>query len=440
MYYQLGQCCGLCTGKIDKEEYKILIDCAADILQGNTAKATRALNEQMLEFAENERFEAAAKCRDTIFALENLHQKQNVVASPESEMDIFGLWSDEFGSCISCMYVRNGTVIDKVDHTFGPDTEIDGNALSAFLVEHYKKRDHIPREIIVSFDVYDQDRATLEEYFSSIAAHKIIIRRPERGNTRQLCDTVVKNARQSANDARVQAQKDEQVLVSLATLLRLEGLPERIEAYDISNIGSDNITAGMIVFANGKPSRSDYRSFNIKSINAPDDYASMREAISRRIEHLLSDTKGSFSEYPDLMLIDGGKGHVSVVKDVLREYQIDIPVFGMVKDDYHKTRALCNEDSEINIAKDRSIFSFIYRIQEEVHRFTVGRTTNAKRSTLKHSSLENISGIGPAKAKKLLQHFGTLTAIKQADISALAEAPGISAKDAEQIYKYFRKQ
>ena len=238
----------------------------------------------------------------------------------------------------------------------------------------------------------------------------------------------------------MQAQKDEQVLVSLATLLRLEGLPERIEAYDISNIGSDNITAGMIVFANGKPSRSDYRSFNIKSINAPDDYASMREAISRRIEHLLSDTKGSFSEYPDLMLIDGGKGHVSVVKDVLREYQIDIPVFGMVKDDYHKTRALCNEDSEINIAKDRSIFSFIYRIQEEVHRFTVGRTTNAKRSTLKHSSLENISGIGPAKAKKLLQHFGTLAAIKQADISALADAPGISAKDAEQIYKYFRKQ
>ena len=146
LYYQLGQCCGLCTGKIDKEEYKALIDCAADILQGNTSKATRSLNEQMLEFAENERFEAAAKCRDTIFALENLHQKQNVVASPDSEMDIFGLWNDEFGSCISCMYVRNGTVIDKVDHTFGPDTEIDTGALSAFLVEHYKHRDRREQE------------------------------------------------------------------------------------------------------------------------------------------------------------------------------------------------------------------------------------------------------------------------------------------------------
>lgn len=440
LYYQLGQCCGLCTGKVDKKEYKALIDCAADILQGNTSKATRSLNEQMLEFAENERFEAAAKCRDTIFALENLHQKQNVVASPDSEMDIFGLWNDEFGSCISCMYVRNGTVIDKVDHTFGPDTEIDTGALSAFLVEHYKHRDHIPREIIVSFEMDEQDKHTLEEYFSDLASRKIIIRRPERGNTRQLCDTVVKNAHQTAQDAHIQAQKDEQVLVSLANLLQLENLPERIEAYDISNIGSDNITAGMIVFAGGKPRRSDYRSFNIKSVSSPDDYASMREAISRRIEHLLSDTKGSFSEFPDLMLIDGGRGHVSVVKEVLCKYQIDIPVFGMVKDDYHKTRALCNENSEINIAKDRSIFSFIYRIQEEVHRFTVGKTTTAKRSTLKRSSLENIDGIGPSKAKKLLQHFGTLSAIKQADIAALTNVSGISSKDADAIYKYFRKQ
>lgn len=440
LYYQLGQCCGVCTGKVDLQEYRALIDCAADILQGNTSKATRTLNAQMLEFAENERFEAAAKCRDTIVALENLHQKQNVVASPESDMDVFGFYSDEFGACISCMYVRNGTVVDKVDHTFGADTETDINALSAFLVEHYKERGYIPREIIVSFDFEEQDKATLEEYFSTLAAHKIIIRRPERGNTRQLCDTVVKNARQALEDARTQAKKDEQVLLNLADLLRLESVPERIEAYDISNIGADNITAGMVVYVNGKPCRSDYRSFNIKTVKDTDDYASMREAISRRIEHLLKDSKGSFAQYPDLMLIDGGKGHVSVVKEVLDNYLVDIPVFGMVKDDYHKTRALCNESGEINIAKDRSIFSLIYRIQEEVHRFTVSKTTGAKRSTLKHSSLEKINGIGPSKAKKLLLHFGTLTAIKQATVEELCKAPSIGTKDAEEIYKYFKKQ
>lgn len=438
LYYQIGQCCGLCTGKVDKQEYADLIDCAAEILQGNTSKATRALNEKMMEFADAERFEAAAKCRDTILALENLHQKQNVVASPGTEMDIFGLWKDEFGACISCIYVRNGTVIDKIDHTFASYAEIDDNSLSAFLVEHYKRRDYIPREIIISFDMDEQDKCTLEEYFSSLANRKVTVRRPERGNTRQLCDTAVKNARQIAQEAHIQAQKDDQVLVSLTALLGLESIPERIEAYDISNIGADNITAGMIVFSNGRPCKSDYRIFNIKTVEGIDDYASMREAISRRISHLLSDKKGSFSEYPDLMLIDGGKGHVSVVKEVLDQYGVDIPVFGMVKDDYHKTRALCDGMNEINIAKDRAIFSLIYRIQEEVHRFTVGKTTKAKSSTLRRSSLESISGIGAAKAKKLLLHFGTLTAIKRAQVDELMKVSGIGAKDAEEIYKYFR--
>ena len=219
--------------------------------------------------------------------------------------------------------------------------------------------------------------------------------------------------------------------------MKLESVPQRIEAYDISNIGAENVTAGMVVYVNGKQCRQDYRVFNIKTVDGTDDYGSMREAITRRIKHLISDTSGAFAEYPDLLLIDGGKGHVGVVKDVLSEFDIDIPVFGMVKDEYHKTRSLCTESEEINISKDRAIFTLIYKIQEEVHRFTVSKTMGAKRTTYKKSSLEKIRGIGPAKAKVLLSSFGTLSALKEADEEQIANVVGISSTDAKNIYQYF---
>ena len=440
IYYQMGQCCGVCTGNVSAKEYKNLIACAADILKGNTSAAISSLSEQMMTFAEEEKFESAAKCRDTINALKSLHQKQNVVASPNTEMDIFGLWRDDYGACISCMYVREGAVIDKNDYVFNLDTEVDNNSLSAFLVEHYNRKEYIPREIIVSFMLDDEDKEALEGYFYQIAGRKTVVRHPERGNTKQLCDTVVKNAQQKVYDSRIEAQKDESVLVELASLLRLESVPERIEAYDISNIGTENITAGMVVYVNGKPSKADYRVFNIKTVSGTDDYASMQEALRRRILRMKNDSSGAFASIPDLLLIDGGKTHVSAVLEVLRSEGVELPVFGMVKDEYHKTRALCTDTQEINIAKNRAIFTLIYKIQEEVHRFTVGKTTNAKRSTLKHSSLEKIEGIGPAKAKKLLNFFGTLSNIKNAEITDLQKAPGISLADAQRIFLYFNKQ
>lgn len=437
LYYQMGQCCGVCTGKISCDEYGALIRCATDILRGNTSEAVKSLTSQMLEFAENEQFEAAAKCRDTIEALERLHQKQHVVSSPEKEMDVFGLWQDNYYACISCIYVRNGVVSDKADYTFGADTEVDESALCAFLVEHYDMRDTVPREIIISFKLEADDKNMLEAYFENKVGKKITVRQPERGDTKKLCDTVVANAEQKALQSKREAQHDENVLTELAHLLELESIPERIEAYDISNIGSENIKAGMVVYKNGRPCKQDYRIFNIGSVVGTDDYGSMREALTRRIKHLLSDKSGSYAEYPDLILIDGGKAHVSVVRDVLKQNNVDLPVFGMVKDDYHKTRALCTDTSEINIAKNRAIFTLIYKIQDEVHRFTVGKTVNAKRSTLKHSSLENIHGIGPAKAKKLLQYFGTLSALKEANEEDISKVSGVTQTDAHSIYLYF---
>jgi excinuclease ABC subunit C len=416
-----------------------LLQCAADILKGNISSATRIISDKMLDFAQNEQFEAAARCRDTIKALERLNQKQSVVASPDINADVFALYSDEFISCVSVMYIREGLVNDKSDFLFNTDAITDTESLSSFLADHYIHRDYIPKSILVSFDLEEDDIATLEEFLSVQSGHRVYIKRPERGANKDLTSVVYKNAEEKARQAKLESQKDEEVLIRLAQLLMLETLPERIEAYDISNIGTENITAGMVVYDNAKPCKSDYRLFKIRSLNnTTDDYASMQEAIRRRMRHLKDDSAGSFSKIPDLMLIDGGKGHISAVKQVLHEENIDIPVFGMVKDDFHKTRALCTDTEEINIARERSVFMLIYKIQEEVHRFTVGKVMSAKRSTLKHSSLEKIDGIGPNKAKILLSAFKSLSAIKNATEAEISAVKGISKADAQRVWEYFQ--
>ena len=441
IYYQMGQCCGLCTGKLSREDYLSLINCAANILKGNISSSVAMLEEKMMSFAENENFEAAAKCRDTIKSLKSLNEKQSVVASPDVSADIFGFYSDDVASCMSVMYIRDGLVSDKADFVFNNEAITDDEALSAFLIEHYIDKEYIPKNIILSFDLGEDDIADIEAFLYEKVNRKIIVKKAERGNFKDLANVVKDNASEKIRQLKLQSQKDEGVLISLAQLLMLESVPERIEAYDISNLGSENITAGMVVYKNGHPSKNDYRLFNIKGvIGAPDDYASMQEAIRRRIKHLKEDVGSSFAEYPDLMLIDGGKGHISAVKEVLAEESVDIPVFGMVKDDFHKTRALCTDHEEINIAREQDIFMLIYRIQEEVHRFTVDKVMKSKRSSLTHSSLEKINGIGPAKAKKLLQTLGSLAAVKKATEEELLAVKGISQADASKIYQYFNSK
>lgn len=441
LYYQMRQCCGLCTGKISKEDYSALINCAANILRGNINSSVSMLEERMLAFAEEENYEAAAKCRDTIKALTSLNEKQSVVASPDVNADVFGFYGDDVAACMSVMYIRNGVVSDKADFVFNNEAITDSEALSAFLIEHYIDKEYIPKSVILSFELGDDDILAIEDFLFEKVNKRITVKKAERGTFKELATVVKDNATEKIRQLKLQNQKDESILVSLAELLSLESLPERIEAYDISNLGGENITAGMVVYKNGHPSKNDYRLFNIKTVSgAPDDYASMREAIRRRIKHLKEDSSSSFSEYPDLMLIDGGKGHVSVVKEVLNEENIYIPVFGMVKDEFHKTRSLCTEQDEINIAREQAIFMLIYRIQEEVHRFTVDKVMKAKRSTLTHSSLEKIDGIGPAKAKRLLGALGSFTAVKKASEQELLAVKGISKADAAKIYQYFNSK
>lgn len=438
IYKQMGQCCGVCTGEVSAEEYRSLIRSAADILRGNIRETRKQLEEKMLEYAEQEKFEAAIRYRNTLTALDKLSEKQKVVASAKENHDIIGLFDGEVCTGLSVLNVREGVLVNKSDYVFGSERILDESGISTFLCEYYRGKEDIPHEILVSFDVNEEERNLVGEYLSSVASKKVELRTPERGDKRALCKMAVENAEQAVRQYLSEAERSDTVLAGLAAILNLESLPTRIEAYDISNLGAEHKTAGMIVCEDGKLKSADYRSFSIKGVAGTDDYACMCETMRRRFSHL-ADESGSFSQVPDLILLDGGKGHVSVVREVLAELGLDIPVFGMVKDDYHKTRALCDENREISIAREQQIFVFIYKLQEEVHRYTVGRMTNAKLKTLKTSSLEVIKGIGPKKARAILLKFGSLDAVKKADADALAETSGVSRADAEAIVRYFKE-
>ena len=437
LYYQMGRCCGPCTGKVSEEEYAATVSLATDILRGHTGEVKRRLTEQMYTHAEEERFEAAARCRDTIAALDRLRQKQTVVAAPDTEQDVIGFYGDEVASCVSVFYIRAGAVVDKDDFLAGGERILDEETLGAFICEHYRVREHIPKQILLSFALESDEMEGLSQYLSNMAGHKVTLRTPERGQAHTLCELVCSNAAEKVRQYRLDAEKDEGALVRLAEILELPSYPARIEAYDISNLGTEHLTAGMIVCEDGKFTKADYRYFKIKSVEGTtDDYASMREALDRRLTHL-EDGDGSFAKLPDLILLDGGRGHVGVVRELMEERGLDIPVFGMVKDDFHKTRALCTEDGEISIARENAVFVLVYRIQEEVHRFTVSRMDAAKRKTLTHSTLTKIKGIGDAKAKALLQAFGGITGVKNASEDELAAVKGISRTDAAHIKAYY---
>ena len=442
IYKQLGRCVAPCDNSISADDYKKLMQFAVNILRGNIKDAVNGLNTQMLEYAENEKFEDAARCRDGIEALKRLKDGQKVVGSPDDEYDIIAVFSDDLTVSISIFYIRSGIISDSDSFVYSSSEFIasdDYEFMSTFLIELYSKREYIPPEILLDFDFNKSDLTLTEEYLKMLAKHNVSIKIPQKGDNKKLCEMVYSNAVEQAKQYKNRLENDTKVLAKLAEMLSLPALPERIEAYDISNLGNEHITAGMIVVENGKFKKSDYRVIKMKTQATADDYSSMKEAISRRFAHL-SDMSGSYSNTPDLILLDGGASHVSVVKELLNDLKLnDIPVFGMVKDEHHKTRTIVTENKEISIAKEQSVFVFVYKIQEEVHRFTVSKMDNAKRKTLKTSSLENIDGIGPQKAKKIMQHFKTISALKEASVEQITLVNGIGKQDAEKIYQYFNK-
>ncbi len=439
LYYQMGQCCGVCTGKVTPEAYAERIRYATDVLRGNSAATRRLVRAEMTEAAAREEFERAAALRDTLFALEKLSEKQNVVAAPDVSEDVFGFYRDDFSSAMTVFYVREGALVDKMETVFSDNEMLDEReALVSYIFEHYRTRDAIPPRVLLSFSLSEEEKSLLSAALSERAGRKVLLHTPERGELYTLCALAVSNAAERAAVERRTAEQGDAAMVQLAALLALEVVPTRIEAYDISNLGAEHKTCGMIVFENGRFLRSDYRTFRIRAVEGTDDYASMREALSRRFSHL-DDATGAFATLPDLILLDGGRTHVAAVAAIAAEMGVSVPIFGMVKDEYHKTRALCTADEEISIALDKAVYTAIYRIQEEVHRYAVRRMSDAKRGTLRTSELTKIEGVGPAKAKAILAHFGGLAAVKGADVRALAAAPGVGPVLAGAIYAYFHR-
>lgn len=437
LYHQMGRCLAPCAGGVSEEEYRRTVDAACAVLGGNVRSTVALLEEQMQAHALGERFEEAARCRDSINALRALTDRQKVLADAGVEQDILAVYSDEVCGVLARLAVRDGKLCGKEEFVFSAAEIAEGEALSAFLYEYYREREQIPREILLGFSLETEEYETLGRVFSERAGRRITLRTPMRGGLRRLCDMALSNARERAARYREDTAREDRTLVALAGLLGLEILPDRIEAYDISNLGTEHIRGAMVVYADGGMKRSDYRSFRV-DIDGVDDYGAMREVLSRRLSHV-GDGSPSLGERPDLILLDGGVGHVRTVQAVMREMGIDIPLFGMIKDDYHKTRALTDGENEISIANESGVFAMIYKIQEEVHRTAVRGTMGAKRRTLRRSSLEDVPGIGPEKAKRLLAAYGTLSRLRRAQEDDLASVRGISRRDAAAVYRHFHK-
>ena len=438
IYKDIGRCIAPCTGKVSSEDYRARIKAAERVLDGNVTEAKEQLRLDMEYAAELMEFERAAAIRDSIAALDKLSEKQKVVADGRVNRDVFAICQVDGVGMMSMLSVRGGALVNKNSFLLSAADTIGSDEAVSLIASHYDGGASIPKEVMLAFDADDEDISLLSEYLSLSAGHKIAVRVPERGDGRALCNMAVENAAEAARQYRLEGEREDKNIKRLTTLLGLAETPKRIEAYDISNIGNDNIVASMVVFSGGRLKKSDYRLFSIKTTDGADDYGSMREALTRRLSHI-GDGTLSLGEIPDLILVDGGDAHVGVAREVLQGLSLEIPVFGMVKDDFHKTRALTDGKNEISIAKEFDMYAFIYNLQEEAHRFAVKSSSKGKIKTMTHSSLEKIEGIGPAKAKALLAAM-PLGKIRTASVSELAAVKGIGVGDAERIAKYFEEK
>lgn len=438
IYKDMGRCIAPCTGKITPEEYAAIVRSAERVLDGNTTEARELLRADMERAAEMLEFERAAAIRDQLVALEKLSEKQKVVADVRVNRDVFAICFTDGVGVMSLLSVRGGALVNKNEFMLSAADGITPDEAVSLIASHYDSGGSIPKEVMLAFDAAEEDVSLLSEYLTLLAGRKIAVKIPERGDGRALCTMASENAKEAARQYRLEGEREDKNIRRLSSLLGLHEPPSRIEAYDISNIGNENIVASMVVWAGGKLKKSDYRLFGIKTTDGADDYGSMREALTRRLGHI-GDGSASLGEMPDLILVDGGDTHVGVAKSVLSELSLEIPVFGMVKDDFHKTRALTDGKNEISIAKEFNMYAFIYNLQEEAHRFALKSSQKGKIKTMTHSSLEKIEGIGPAKARALLSAM-PLGQIRTAEVEELIKIKGIGRADAERIVGYFKEK
>lgn len=413
--YHMNQCSGWCQNNCTQEQYRSAMEDARQLLLGNYKSVADQIRSEMTICAENLEFERAAMLRDRLNAVESLSKKQLVTAGTLADTDVIGYGQTEAKACFAVLHFSGGNLLDK-DYEVFPVPDDPADAISSLLKQYYLSRGHAPKRVLLPMQVEDSELFSqlMEQQFGKHPK----LHCPQRGENLQLVALANKNALEEARRLTDKEEKLSGMLYLLGKMLSLEP-PKRIESYDISNISGTDIVASMVVFCDGKPHRSDYKKFKIEDLNDQNDYASMAQVLRRRFNHFLAGDKG-FSEKPDLLLIDGGITHANTALAVLQELELSIPVFGMVKDDRHRTRALVTpEGAEIRIDNNPSVFAFIGTIQEETHRFAITYHRNLRSKRLRYSQLDNIPGIGPKRKQDLLKTFKSLTGIAGASIRDL---------------------
>lgn len=435
--YYISQCCGLCTGKIKKSDYDEAVDGAIAFLKGDSRDIIADLRVKMEKAAEELDFEQAAKLRDRINSIERIKEKQKVVYKSVEEQDVFATADIDGSVCLAVLRFSNGRLFDS-EHFFFDDPGNKESMRSDFITSYYSMRDNIPKRVTVDGEV--ADRELLEQWLSEKKGKKVTVFVPARGEQLEIVNMCRKNAEEKLAIKKGRTGREIAVLDELKDLLGLKKTPEYIESYDISHTAGQDSVAGMIVFKGGKPYRKAYKRFSIKSFDGNDDYRAMNEVLTRRFSEYekSKDSTEGFGKLPDLILLDGGVGQVHAVEPVLREFGLKIPLFGMVKDNRHRTRAISGDGGEIAINSKRQVFTLVSEIQNEVHRFSVAyhHQKHAKRGL--SLSLTEIEGVGEKRASALLKYFKTITAIKNAEVDELSKAPGITSAVAQNIYDYYR--
>lgn len=434
--YFIKQCSAPCRGRQSEKEYNEAVKDALEFLRGGSAACVKELTRKMEEAAENLEFERAAHIRDRLAAIKRMSDRQKVVALKVPEQDIIALAQGAEKNCFEVFRFMNGRLCDRETYLMGEIGEAEA-ARSEFIERYYSMRDRIPPR--VTLDGPATDTALLSEWLSQKAGRKVAVSIPQKGEQAHLVEMCRSNAAEQLAQSMGRTGREASALDELGRLLGLAHPPAYIEAYDISNLaGGDNV-AGMVVFENGRPLKSAYRKFQIKTVDGQDDYGSMREVIGRRLREYQEnqDSGEGFGRLPDLILLDGGKGHVAAVQPILDSFQLDIPLFGMVKDDKHRTRAIAANGGEIAIQPNRKAFTLVGAIQEEVHRFAIGYHRQTRKKNTLSTSLTSIEGIGQSRARALLKHFRTITAIREADLEELENAPGMTKPSALAVYRHF---
>jgi len=450
--YYIGQCKGVCLGTVDENEYNETIQKVISFLNGNDLKEIEALTEKMNKASSSFDFESAAVYRDLINSIRFCTQKQKITDTDMDDEDIIAFRSDGVDAIAVIFFVRDGKLIGRDNFFLRPSSSEEiGQEIRAFIQQFYSGTPIIPHEIYLEEE--PEDKEVLEEWLSEKRGGKVYIRAPKKGKKRKLIELASKNAFLVLTKDREKARREEKrtggAVHELEKLLGIKKM-DRMEAYDISNISGFQSVGSMVVFYKGKPLRSDYRKFRLKTVEGPDDYKSMREVINRRFRHGLKEmeerkkkgldpAEGSFTRFPDVIMMDGGRGQVNIALDALKELGLDIPVLGMVKDDHHRTRGLYYNNVEVPIDTHSEGFKLVTRLQDEAHRFAIEYHRSLRSANQVHSFLDDIEGIGEKRRKALMKHFKSAEDIRDASIDELKAVPAMNEKAAESVYLYLHK-